>query len=328
MNLHFLASASLVLLSTNTGTLAAEPRLRGATTTNSFKEQLVRVVDPVPFDDFDDDYNTVHFDDFDEDEDKLKMIGKSDVFLSGAFLSSALADDYCESSLPRTTQAHPYGRNYQFTNPESGFVGGPPPSTKCSANEQKTSEHKHVKSADDCADVCANEDVNSKDKYYALLGYNYNCHTKKCDCIQGEGSLSTKEKNNGGYWACYKSNTVTPPTPTPPPTPAQCLPSTVTGTDGGSTTKFTRVAPQNKHTSCDTGDSSYLPFLANSVKECANKCAAKMLHIGGEIGGLTVIGFDYDCDSTKCTCLTGNSGTNLRGNIRKVPANKACYLPN
>ena len=264
-------------------------------------------------------------DEDDEDEDELEMISKSDVFLSGAFLSSALANDQCQTSLPRTTQAHPDARNYKFTSASYVF-GGSPPSTTCSATNQKISEHTSVKSADACASTCASEDTRSN--IDELLGYNYNCHTKKCDCIRGHGSLTTKPKLSGSYWACYKSDTViTPPTPTPPPpppTPAQCLPVTVTGTGGGSTATFTRVAPQYRHTTCNVG-TAFLPVPANSVEECANNCAAKTFGVGGQMGGKKLIGFDYDCDSTDCTCLTGNGGTNLSNNIQTVNDNMACY---
>lgn len=256
------------------------------------------------------------FESFDEDE---------EVEMSGALPSALIADDQCASFLPSQTSAFPFGRHYAFTREFFGFVGGPVPSSKCSA--QRAVEKTKIKSAQQCATTCANDDASGQGDGYTLLGYNYNCHTKKCDCLRGEEGydLDSHVRTGTGYWACYKSDTATVPTPTPPPFTTQCLPNTVTGNAGGNTVSFARVDPQSSHTTCNVG-SSFLPKTLDSVEECADSCAERQFSSGGSVGGIRLTGFDYSCDSNRCTCLTGHGGTNLRNNVQLTNANMACYM--
>jgi hypothetical protein len=254
----------------------------------------------------------------------MKTFSSTTIFLTVAFASSVSANNQCVNDLPSTTSAHPYGRNYEFTRAEFGFVGGPIPSTKCYG--EKTNEYANISSADQCASTCSDAAVNGgSSDGLSLLGYNYNCHTNKCDCILGNewDDISSTVKEESGNWVCYEANSIS--TPTPPPTPAQCtLPATVGGSANGKSYTFTREQPQYRSTTCNVG-SSFVPFQADNIQDCANQCAGRNLPSDG-LGSKKMIGFDYSCDSKQCTCLTGNSGTNLQDTVQFTNENMACYF--
>lgn len=235
------------------------------------------------------------------------------LILTAALSPLVSAKNQCEYDLPSETS---YERNYVFTR-----EGGGEP-TKCSGSE--ITEHKSVNSAEDCASTCASADEygGTKDGFI-LLGYNFNCRNHKCDCIRGNkwDDLDRNAKEASGSWSCYKSDNAAP-TPTPPPTPAQCeLPGTTTGSADGESYTFTKG--WGSGTSCDIGE-SFLPVQVDNVEECANECAERKQEL--PYGKKTVIGFDFSCDTMKCTCLEGYSGTNLRDTVQNTNANMACYI--
>ncbi|KAL7537281.1 hypothetical protein ACHAWF_005719 [Thalassiosira exigua] len=122
-----------------------------------------------------------------------------------AELSSTSSKNQCERDLPQQTSAHPYGRNYVFSR-EGVRYGGPTPSNKCSG--KKMTEKSNVSSAEKCASTCADVDANSDLRRIVLLGYNYDCRTRKCECIRGHRSdnLDRTVKEVSGNWACYKAD--------------------------------------------------------------------------------------------------------------------------
>jgi hypothetical protein len=251
----------------------------------------------------------------------MKTFSSTTIFLTVAFASSVSANNQCVNDLPSTTSAHPYGRNYEFTRAEFGFVGGPIPSTKC-YGEKTPLEYINVQSADQCASTCSNANL-VIDGSFALFGFNYNCRTEKCECILGNewDNISTKQVSSD--WACYEADSIS--TPTPPPTPAQCtLPATVGGSANGKSYTFTREQPQSRSTTCNVG-SSFVPFQADNIQDCANQCAGRNLPSDG-LGSKKMVGFDYSCDTKQCTCLTGNSGTNLQDTVQFTNENMACYF--
>ena len=255
----------------------------------------------------------------------MKTFSITTIFLTAAFASSVSANNQCVNYLPSTTSAHPRAQNWEFTRAEFGFVGGSIPSTKCSG--RKTNEYTNIHSADQCASTCSNAAVNSASRVGpSLLGYNYNCRTKKCDCILGRKSddINSTVKKVSGDWACYETNSFSPPTPTPP-TPAQCtLPATVDGNAYGTSYAYTREQPQYRSTTCNVGN-SFVPFQADDIQDCANQCTGRNLPSDAP-GSKLMVGFDYSCDTNKCTCLTGNSGTNLKDTVQFTNEKMACYF--
>ncbi len=231
----------------------------------------------------------------------------------------------CDNYLKSHTSAHPDATNYEFTR--QGIVfGGPPRTTRCRG--QKTTEYTKVYTAENCANMCASDDKRGMRDGLTLLGYNYNCHTQKCDCLRGNewDDIESTVHDVSSHWACYTSDHAGP-MPTPSPTPAKCeLPNTATGSAGGTTYTFTREEPQGMNTSCDIGESFIPDQNIDSVEQCADKCARKsqMLPSGG-MGSTIMKGFDYNCDSKECTCLTAPSGTNLREAVQFTKRNMACY---
>ena len=262
---------------------------------------------------------------------KMKTFSITTICLTTAFASSVSANNQCLNNLPPTTAAHPRAQNWEFSRADSGWVGGPIPSTKCSG--RKTNEYTNISSANQCASTCSNAAVNSASRVGpSLLGYNYNCRTKKCDCILGRKSdniSSTVKKTFSGNWACYEANSFSPPKPTPPtptpPTPAQCtLPATVRGSAFGKSYTFEREQPQYQSTTCYVG-TGFLPFQADNIQDCADQCAGRSLP-GGSPGSKQMVGFDYSCDTNKCTCLTASGGTNLQDTVQLTNENMACYF--
>ena len=253
----------------------------------------------------------------------MKSFSTTTIFLTVALASSVSANNQCLNNLPTTTAAHPYGQNWEFTR-ANVRLGGPTPSTKCSGQDKN--EYRGIQSADQCASTCSNAAVNrgSRDGL-SLLAYNYNCRTKKCDCVLGNESDGITVKEVSGDWACYEdNNSFSPPTPTPP-TPAQCtLPATVRGSAFGKSYTFEREQPQYQSTTCYVG-TGFLPFQAENIQDCADQCAGRSLP-GGSPGSKQMVGFDYSCDTNKCTCLTASGGTNLQDTVQLTNENMACYF--
>ena len=245
------------------------------------------------------------------------------VALSSSHVSANNNNDQCVDDLSTYTSAYYYGRHYTFTRALTPWKGGPPPTTKCSGDQTK--QYKNIYSADKCASTCTNADAKG-DNGLTLLGYNYNCHTKKCDCILGndwDDIRSTVERVSGD-WACYEADSFSSPTPAPTPTP-QCLPKEVTGNAFGTSHVFTRIQPF-RTTTCNAGN-YYNPFQADDIQDCANQCASKLSPNGPPaLGSKTMIGLDYNCDSMMCTCLTGSSGTHLDETVQVTTENMACYF--
>jgi hypothetical protein len=250
---------------------------------------------------------------------KMKSFSTTTIFLTAALASSVSANDQCLNYLPSTTAAYPYGQSWQFNRADSGWVGGPTPSTKCYG--EKTNEYRNIQSADQCASTCSNAAVNGGS--LTLLGFNYNCRTKKCDCILGNEWDNISSREVSGDWACYEANSFSPPTPTPP-TPAQCLPATVTGSAFGKSYIFEREQPQYQSTTCYVG-TGFVPFQADNIQDCANQCASRSLP-GGPPGSKQMVGLDYNCDTNECTCLTASGGTNLQDTVQLTNENMACYF--
>jgi len=254
----------------------------------------------------------------------MKSFSTTTIFLTAALASSVSANNQCLNYLPSATSAHPYGQNWEFNRADSGWVGGPTPSTKCYG--EKTNEYRNIQSAGQCASTCSNAAVNGGSRVgsLSLLGFNYNCRTKKCDCILGnEGDdISSTVRKVSGDWACYEDNSFSPPPP--PPTPAQCLPATVSGSAFGKSYIFEREQPQSRSTTCNVG-SSFVPFQADNIQDCANQCAGRSLP-GGPPGSKQMVGLDYNCDTNKCTCLTASGGTNLQDTVQFTNENMACYF--
>ena len=241
------------------------------------------------------------------------------IFLTAALVSSVSANNQCLNNLPTTTAAYPYGRHFAFTR-ANVRLGGPTPSTKCYG--EKTNEYRNIQNADQCASTCSNAAVNGGS--LTLLGYNYNCRTKKCDCILGNEWDNISSKEVSSDWACYEADSISPPTPTPP-TPAQCtLPARVNGSAFGKSYTFEREQPQYQSTTCYVG-TGFLPFQADNIQDCANQCAGRSLP-GGSPGSKQMVGFDYSCDTNKCTCLTASGGTNLQDTVQLTNENMACYF--
>ena len=87
---------------------------------------------------------------------------------------------------------------------------------------------------------------------------------------------------------------------------------------------FEREQPQSRSTTCNVG-SSFVPFQADNIQDCANQCAGRSLP-GGPPGSKQMVGLDYNCDTNKCTCLTASGGTNLQDTVQLTNENMACYF--